>query len=81
MSKELVTSLICTAVLVIFLLVLLLHKKKDGALVIDTSDPEKDLYQLKIDVPLESLPKKKSITLTIEVVGESNDISQKIHLL
>lgn len=81
MSKELVTALICAVTLVIFLLVLLLHKKKDGALVIDTSDPEKDLYQLKIDVPLESLPKKKSIVLKIEVVRESDDISQKIHLL
>lgn len=81
MSKELVTALICAVTLVIFLLVLLLHKKKDGALVIDTSDPEKDLYQLKIDVPLESLPKKKLIVLKIEVVRESDDISQKIHLV
>lgn len=38
----------------------------DGTLKIDTSDPMKDSYLLNVDVPLETLPNKKTIILKID---------------
>ncbi len=55
---------------------LLRSRKKDGKLVIDTSDPNKDLYQIKLDTPLDDLPKKHTILLKVEIAKNLNDISQ-----
>ncbi len=44
-----------------------LFQKKDGELVIDLSNPEKDLYQLRFETPLEELPKRKTVTFKIKV--------------
>lgn len=42
--------------------------KYDGALVVDTSSPERDLYSFEIgSVPLEELSTRREITLRIEV--------------
>ena len=44
-----------------------LFQKKDGELVIDLSNPEKDLYQLRFETPLEELPKRKKVVFKIKV--------------
>ena len=44
-----------------------LFQKNDGELVIDLSNPEKDLYQLRFETPLEELPKRKKVTFKIKV--------------
>lgn len=66
------------AVFVLFYLIYLCIKfsKKDGSLVIDTTDPDKDLYQIKLETPLDELPNKKTILLKVEIVNSLNDISQ-----
>lgn len=38
----------------------------DGALVIDTTDPEKDVYRLDLDTQLEDLPGKNEIVLRVQ---------------
>lgn len=38
----------------------------DGTLQIDTSDPEKDIYRLALDTPVEDLSSKKSIMLKVD---------------
>lgn len=48
------------------------NKSRDGSLMVDTSDPETDKYLLKLDIPLEEVPGRKSITLNV-----NNSNSQK----
>ena len=40
--------------------------KYDGALVIDSSDPEKDLYSFEVGAPLEELSDKRSLTFKVQ---------------
>lgn len=40
-------------------------KRTDGELIVDTSDPEKDIYRLELDDELETLSEKKVISLKI----------------
>lgn len=40
--------------------------KGDGVLRIDTSDPNKDVYRFDVQTPLEELPNRKRVTLTID---------------
>ena len=44
-----------------------LFQKKDGELVIDLSNPDKDLYQMRFETPLEDLPKRKNVIFKIKV--------------
>ena len=44
-----------------------LFEKKDGELVIDLSNPEKDLYQLRFETGLEELPKRKKVIFKVKV--------------
>ena len=48
------------------------NKTKDGALVVDSTDPEVDKYLLKLDIPLDKISNHKSITLNVD-----NSKSQK----
>ena len=43
----------------------LLLRKSDGKLRIDSSNPEKDVYRLELD-SLDDLPKKKKIVLIVD---------------
>ena len=40
--------------------------KGDGTLLIDTSNPEKDIYRYDVSTPLEELPQRKKIVLTVD---------------
>lgn len=42
------------------------NAKYDGAIVVDTSDPERDSYLLEMDGPLEDISKNTSITLKVK---------------
>ena len=44
-----------------------LFQKKDGELVIDLSNPNKDLYQLRFETPLDELPNRKKVIFKIKV--------------
>ena len=44
----------------------LMKPRKDGFFLIDTSNPEKDVYTLEIHTPFPELPNKKYITLAIK---------------
>lgn len=44
--------------------------KFDGALVVDTADPDKDIYRLEIDAPLIEMNERDAITL--KVLGPTN---------
>ena len=39
---------------------------KDGTLLIDQSNPEKDIYRLNIDTPMESLSTMKTVKLAVD---------------
>jgi len=41
-----------------------------GTLKIDTSDPDKDVYRLDLDSPLEDLAKEKKITLCVDTTAK-----------
>lgn len=41
-------------------------KKFDGELEMDPTDPNKDLYSLVLDIPLEELPNRKTLTLKVK---------------
>lgn len=43
--------------------------KGDGTMVVDSTDPKKDLYTLNLNVPAEELPNKKSITFKVDSKG------------
>lgn len=38
----------------------------DGTLVVNTDDPNKDLYELKLNVPVDELPNRNSITFKVD---------------
>lgn len=38
----------------------------DGILKIDTQDPEKDIYKLELNIPVEDVATKKNITFKVE---------------
>lgn len=40
--------------------------KYDGALVIDSSDPDKDLYSFEVGAPLDELTDKRSLTFKVQ---------------
>lgn len=42
------------------------NKALDGVLKVDTSDPDKDLYRIEVNVPLEDLKDKNRIVLSVE---------------
>jgi hypothetical protein len=46
-------------------LVIFKDKASDGELIIDTSNPDKDIYRLELGNELEKLRRKKTITLKV----------------
>ncbi len=38
----------------------------DGTLVVNTDDPSKDLYELKLNVPIDELPNRNSIIFKVD---------------
>lgn len=38
----------------------------DGTLKVDTSDPSKDVYNLNLDIPIEDLSSKKTVTFKVD---------------
>ena len=41
--------------------------KKDGTIKINTTDPDKDVYSIVLDIPLEDIPKRSILHLDVEV--------------
>lgn len=42
------------------------HYKGEGTLNIDNNDPEKDIYKLELNIPVEELANKNSITFKVD---------------
>ena len=49
-------------------------KKADGTLLIDTSNPDRDIWRLDLSEGFETLTKKKAVTFNVEL---NADLSQK----
>lgn len=63
---------IVTVILLVAMVVRSERKKPpDGELIIDTSDPEKDIYRLELGNEFENLAKKKTITLKVTKISRS----------
>lgn len=41
--------------------------RRDGVMKINTSDPDKDVYSLVLDIPLSEIPNKHLIILDVEI--------------
>lgn len=71
-TAQVVRMLICSYIfgIMIGLVIMIIPKflrKPDGELVIDLSNPDKDLYQLRFETPLEKLPDRKKVIFKIKV--------------
>ena len=49
-----------------------IKSESDGSLKIDTTDPLKDKYLLELEIPLDDISKRKTITLKIKNVDLRN---------
>lgn len=74
--------------LIIFLLglitggcLMLICMKKDGTLVINTYDPDKDVYSFEFKTPLNEIAAKRMIHFDVEVLKGSKPISQEMRPL
>lgn len=69
-EKLVFAGLLATITIVVFshLLVKIVNRrpKRAGVLEVDTSDPEKDTYQLVVEIPIEELPKRKKVTFEVK---------------
>lgn len=70
MNKDLI-FLVIIAILCLIILFLIFRRKPkyDGVFLIDTSDPEKDIFRLELNT-LDGLDKKKSVMLKVEAKNE-----------
>ena len=46
---------------------------KDGTLMVDTSNPAKDIYKLSLDIPLEDIAGKDTISLKVDTGANLTD--------
>lgn len=62
---------LCIVSIVVVLLPILFHlilkPKRAGTFVINTSNPDKDVYSLNFDIPLGEIPKKKRIVFDVKI--------------
>lgn len=62
---------LCFVAVIIIILPLLFHlilkPKKAGTLVINTTNPDKDVYSLNFDIPLGEIPKKRRIVFDVKI--------------
>ena len=65
MNNSVLIAIIVILCFIILLLVFRRNSKYDGALLIDTSNPEKDIFRLELDT-LDGLDKKKTILLKVD---------------
>ena len=54
----------------------LVFDRKDGVLKIDQTSPDRDLYSMQFDTPLEKIPKKKKVVFRVETVIRSGSIGE-----
>lgn len=64
MTNIILISIIIFLCLIIFLLIVRQKPKYDGVLLIDTSDPEKDIFRLELNT-LQGIDQKKTILLKV----------------
>ena len=67
MNAEMIVCLVM-GVIIGFIVKSITSTKTIGTLLIDTTDPEKDMYSLQIDSPIDKLPKMRSVKLKIKVL-------------
>lgn len=64
----LLIGLFVVIVMVFFCVLILISKpKKAGTLVINTTNPDKDVYSLNFDIPLGEIPKRKRIVFDVKI--------------
>ena len=71
MNEYILILPLCIVSIVVVLLPILFHlilkPKKAGTLVINTTNPDKDVYSLNFDIPLGEIPKKKRIVFDVKI--------------
>ena len=63
--RYLLIALVCVCIVELALLVRLSNTKKVGCIRINTSDPEKDIYSLELEVPFGELDRRKKVIFEI----------------
>ena len=63
--RYLLIALVCVCLVELILLVRLTGVKKVGCIRINTSDPEKDIYSLELEVPFGELDRRKKVIFEI----------------
>lgn len=78
---EIEVTLILTVFLICMLIFALKAKthKADGRMVINLTDPYKDIYKIELDIPLCELTSKKQLHL--DIVTEHPDAKNTTHLM
>lgn len=64
--KLLMIIFLCVSLIELVLLVRLSAIKKVGTIMINTSDPEKDIYSLELEVPFGELDKRSKVYFEIK---------------
>ncbi len=71
MNEFILVLPICIVAIVVILLPLLFYlirkPKRAGTFVINTTNPDKDVYSLNFDIPLGDIPKKKRIVFDVKI--------------
>lgn len=71
MNEYILILPLCIVAIVVVLLPILFHliskPKKAGTLVINTTNPDKDVYSLNFDIPLGEIPKRKRIVFDVKI--------------
>ena len=63
--RYLLIALVCVCLVELILLVRSAGAKKVGCIRINTSDPEKDIYSLELEVPFGELDRRKKVIFEI----------------
>lgn len=65
MELSVIVGYFVAAILGFLIGVFLVKKKPDGVLKVDVSDPKKDRYLMEFHIPLDIIPSKKTVLLTV----------------
>ena len=66
MSLNLFITVVCIVVAISAAIILCRPKKPDGKILINTSDPMKDVYTLELHIPFGELDNRKTVIFEVE---------------
>ena len=60
-------SFVVVGVICFFVGMFVAKRKKDGTIKVNTTDPDKDVYSIVLDIPLEEVPKRSRLQFDVEI--------------